>query len=349
MSLEFKSDIFSCSKISWKKDINTKNINNLRIIINKYISNMKYTINQNSGIELNSNNFILKLPSKTFLLKKWNKKMSFLEIKNIINLMTDLNKKKVAVPKPKFFNNKRCIIKYKNEFWSYFDYIDGNHFEGSLDEMKNVAKFIGKATGELENYPIKKYYKKYKYFTKQDFDILKFLKKNHLKLNKFFSIRHAKQIKKYLPKIIKLFQNFKNHNIEKKQIKLIHMDIHPHNIITKNNRVKALLDIDSCVIGEIGHALAYATLKICKQTILHNNKKISKKKIKILFINELKKTYNLDKKIENNLYYFAVSEVLRRLIYMFKLSVKNKELKWNHIIPIQLGHLDECRTLFYSK
>lgn len=346
MSLGFKSDIFSYSKITWKKDIDTKNIDNIKIIINKNISDLKYTIYQSSGMELNSNNFILKFPSKILILKRWNSEMSFLEIKSILNLMTKLNKKKITVPKPKFFNNKRNIIKYKNEFWSYFDFIDGNHFKGNLEEMKNVAKFLGKITGELEKYSINKYHKKYKYFNKQDHNILQFLKKNYLKLNKFFSEEHARQIKDYLPKIIKLFKKLKNYNIEKKQIKLIHMDIHPHNIITKNNFVKALLDIDSCVIGEIGHALAYATLKICKQTVIYNKGNISKKKIKLLFINELKKTYYLDKKIENNFYYFAVSEVLRRLIYMFRLSINNKDTKWNHVIPIQLGHLDECEALF---
>ena len=346
MSLGFKSDIFSYSKITWKKDIDTKNIDSIKIIINKNISNLKYTIYQSSGMELNSNNFILKFPSKIFILKRWNSEMSFLEIKSILNLMIKLNKKKITTPKPKFFNNKRNIIKYKNEFWSYFDYIDGNHFKGNLEEMKNVAKFIGKITGELEKHSIKKYHKKYKYFNEQDLNILQFLKKNYLMLNNFFSDEHALQIKKYLPKIIKLFKKLKNYNIEKKQIKLIHMDIHPHNIITKNNFVKALLDIDSCVIGEIGHALAYATLKICKQTVIYNKGNISKKKIKLLFINELKKTYYLDKKIENNFYYFAVSEVLRRLIYMFRLSINNKDTKWNHVIPIQLGHLDECEVLF---
>ena len=46
MSLGFKSDIFSYSKIIWKKDIDTKNIDNIKIIINKNISNLKYTIYQ---------------------------------------------------------------------------------------------------------------------------------------------------------------------------------------------------------------------------------------------------------------------------------------------------------------
>ena len=71
MSLGFKSDIFSYSKIIWKKDIDTKNIDNIKIIINKNISNLKYTIYQSSGMELNSNNFILKFPSKILILKRY--------------------------------------------------------------------------------------------------------------------------------------------------------------------------------------------------------------------------------------------------------------------------------------
>ena len=63
----------------------------------------------------------------------------------------------------------------------------------------------------------------------------------------------------------------------------------------------------------------------------------------------LEKEYKLSDDIKNNFYYFAISEVLRRLTYMFKLTLNNNDKKWNKIIPIQLGHLDECKEFFFKK
>ena len=63
----------------------------------------------------------------------------------------------------------------------------------------------------------------------------------------------------------------------------------------------------------------------------------------------LKKEYKLDKNITNNLYYLAISEVLRRLTYMFKLTINHNDRKWNKVIPIQLGHIDECKEFFLKK
>ncbi len=73
------------------------------------------------------------------------------------------------------------------------------------------------------------------------------------------------------------------------------------------------------------------------------------KKIGTKFISILRKEYKINRHIRNNFYYFAISEVLRRLVYMFKLTIKNNDKKWNRIIPIQLEHLDECREFFLEK
>ena len=105
----------------------------------------------------------------------------------------------------------------------------------------------------------------------------------------------------------------------------------------------AILDIDSCKIVNTGHSIAYACLKLCKQTFIYNKRKLSKKKIINIFKLNIRNKYKLSKVVENNFYYFAVSEVLRRLLYMFRLTLFKNNKKWNDVIPLQLGHLDECR------
>lgn len=272
MCKSFERDFFSASKIKWNKKIDKKKLHTIKSIVKKNISPLNFSIKQNSGRELNSNNFKLILKSKKFILKRWSRKIKISEIKDIINLMVWLDYNKINIPIPQKFNNNKYIVKDKNEYWSYFDFVDGNHFKGQIKEMKNVAKFIGIFMNKLKKYQNKHIKKSYKYFSKEDSDTLKFLEKNLSNLNNFFSKEHAKQIKKKLPEIIDLFNSLKKKKIRKGKIDLIHMDIHPHNLITKNNNIKAILDLDSCVYGEIGHTLSYTILKICKQTAFFNNK-----------------------------------------------------------------------------
>lgn len=350
MALGFRKDIFSKYKVDWTYDVNKKNFNDIKIIILKYISSSEFIVKQNNGIELNSSNFKLIFKSKHFILKKWPDGMMLSEIKKTLNLMIWLNKKKIPVPIPQNFKNRKIIIKFNNNYWSYFNFIDGNHFKGKLIEMKNVAKFLGNLMNVLDEYPIKKIRKQLEYFSEQDNEILNFMKKNINKLDKYFSKKHSKIIRRYFPKIFNTSQEFRKMTRNKKIKSIIHMDIHPHNILTKNNKVKALLDLDSCVLGRVDYSISYAALKICKQTVIYNKTFFECYKIRQQFMNNLQKTYKkqISKQKEINLYYYAVSEVLRRLLYMFKLTILKKDKKWNDIIPIQIEHLIECEKLFLA-
>lgn len=349
MVQSFKKDIFSKSKIRWTSNINKEDLYKIKIIVKNNIISSKLSIKQNGGMEINSNNFKLISKSKKFILKRWSKKMKISEIYKIIEIINWLNKKKIKTPIIQKFKNNKKVIKYEKEYWSYFNYIEGNHFKGKLKEMKNVASYLGSFLNELKRYSFTKNKREYKYYTKDDENILKFLKNNLTKLDKFFSKEHSMLIKDNLSEIIRLFKKFKKLKLKKKTSHIIHMDVHPHNIITKNGKLNAFIDIDSCVRGEIAYALSYAMLKICKQTFIYNKKKIGSIKIKNSFLNEIKKTYKINKIIEDNLYYYAISEVIRRLIEMFRFTIKNNNRKWNHVIPIQLGHLSECKDLFLNR
>ena len=345
MTQGFKKDFFSKSEIKWNSDIQKTDLDKINSIVKNNINSDNFLLERNSGMEINSNNFRLSFNSRKFILKRWSKKIQISKINKILEIITWLNKKKVKTPIAKQFKNKKKIIKYKNEYWSYFDYIEGNHFKGEINEMRDVANNLGKFSNQLKKYSIKKINKRYRYYTKDDANVLKFLKKNSHNLNNFFSKKHSLLIEKNLPEIMRLFNNLKKKKLSNKS-HIIHMDIHPHNIITKNGKLKAFIDIDSCVVGDVSQSLSYAALKICKQTFIFNKKKENIKNIKMYFLNEIKKTYKYKQINEDNFYFFAISEVIRRLIEMFRFTIKNNNKRWNHVIPIQIDHLNECKAIF---
>ena len=144
MQLGFKPDFFSKSKIFWTKNIEKKISKIVIEIVKNYISDEKFVIKQHKGLEINSNNFKIKFKSKTIILKRWSKDMEFSQVKNVLNLMIWLNSSKLPVQSPQAFKNNKYFIKCKNQYWSYFKFVDGTHFKGNISEFSDVVKFIGK-------------------------------------------------------------------------------------------------------------------------------------------------------------------------------------------------------------
>ena len=191
MVQSFKKDIFSKSKIRWTSNINKEDLYKIKIIVKNNIISSKLSIKQNGGMEINSNNFKLISKSKKFILKRWSKKMKISEIYKIIEIINWLNKKKIKTPIIQKFKNNKKVIKYEKEYWSYFNYIEGNHFKGKLKEMKNVASYLGSFLNELKRYSFTKNKREYKYYTKDDENIFllkkKFIFENFLKSQEFVS------------------------------------------------------------------------------------------------------------------------------------------------------------------
>ena len=218
MQLGFRSDIFSKSKINWSNRIDKETINEINFIVKKYISSSDYNIKKNKGLELNSNNFKINFRAQKFILKRWSNDMEAFKINNVLNLMIWLNEKKLPVQMPQLFKNGKYLIKYKKNFWSSFNYVEGNHFKGNVEEFKNTVKYVGKLTNILRNYPVEKFNKAPNYFSISDYKILKLMNKKNFKLKKKFG-KYSKNIIIYLPEIIKLFEKYKNFNSGKNKKK----------------------------------------------------------------------------------------------------------------------------------
>jgi hypothetical protein len=95
----------------------------------------------------------------------------------------------------------------------------------------------------------------------------------------------------------------------------------------------------------VGISLAYAGLKICKQTLImcpeFNPSTIGSEYKKII-----QNFSSLNEKVTDNFYELSLTEVVRRLCMIFKSSILKKDKRWNKIIPIQLGHIFETKELF---
>ena len=347
MNLKFKSDLFSKNSIRKNKIIINDEKKEILNILNSFFK--IFNINKISKIKkidalgISSNNYYFNYKNKNYVLKKYiNRDKKSLE--KIANIMDWLKSKKLPIQKPIRTNKNKFTLQKNKKNWRLVEYIEGKTFSGSIKQFQDTSKIIGKLSKILNKYPKKKLIE-HKYFSKQDFKIIIFMNKNNNKLDKYFGKTYSLLLNKHWKYFLNCWNKLKSFKSDFGPKQLIHNDLHPHNLIIRNEKLKGILDWEACLLMPSGISIAYAGLKICKQTLIYN-RKISPHLIGDEYKKIMIRFSCLDENVVNRFYELSQIEVLRRLCMIFKSAILNNDKRWNKIIPIQLGHLYETKELF---
>jgi pseudaminic acid cytidylyltransferase len=351
VKLSFKPDLFSNRHEKWKHVRKKNDILEIKKIL--YIYFKKKSIYKISNIKkidtlgINSNNFFFRFEKKDYVLKKYHKQNTK-SLESIGQLMNWLKKKNIPVQKPMSLNNNKFTLDKGNKKWRLIEFIDGKTFTGTMSEFKNASMTIAKMSKIMSKYPKKKLINPvHKYFPKEDYKIINFVEKNLHKLEKYFSKTHSNLLRKNWQTVIENWNYVKDLKIDSGSIQPIHNDLHPHNLIMKNNKLNGILDWEACLNMPVGASLAYAGLKICKQVLIKNRLE-KPEEIGGEYKKIIKKYSLLNKQVIDNFFNLSLIEVIRRLCMIFKSAIIKKDNRWNRILPIQLGHLYETHDLFFK-
>tara|TARA_B100000941_G_C28485118_1_gene544520 strand:+ start:668 stop:1720 length:1053 start_codon:yes stop_codon:yes gene_type:complete len=345
--LLFKKDFFADSKIKWKK-INDKIFSNYLKKNLKISQNDSLQIYKNLGLEKNSNNFKIFCKKKIYLLKcvelKNSKKRS--EIKNIIILLNWLKKNKSLVPNPISFKDGNYSINFRERNLFLSNYMRGNHFKGGKEEFNNVVKNICFTTKLLKKYRYKRNLKLHNISVSHLNKIIILMNKNKKRWINFFGKKKSKYLEKYWWKINNIILNLRSINYENKKLEVVHIDIHPHNIITRGNKFIGFLDSESWMLSSVQEAFAYGGFKLCRQVILNNRSQKVLSSIGNEYINLITKYYDKNLDFNKKILLLCEKVILERIVNIFKFNLLNNNKKWNKLLPVLLEHLDEARIIF---
>ena len=351
MKSAFKPDLFSNRYKKWEQIRNKKDIleiQNILFIYFKKKSIYKITnIKKIDTLGINSNNYFFQFNNKDYVLKKYHKQNTK-SLESISKLMSWLKKKNIPVQKPIALNNKKFTLDKGSKKWRLVEFIKGRTFTGTMSEFKNATMSIAKMSKIVSKYPQKKLINPvHKYFPKEDYKIINFIERNLHKLEKYFSKSHANLLRKNWQTLMTNWNYAKNLKIDSGSVQPSHNDLHPHNLIMKNDKLNAILDWEACLNMPAGASLAYAGLKICKQVLIKNKLK-KPEEIGREYKKIIQKYSLLDKKEIDNFFNLSLIEVIRRLCMIFKSTIIKKDNRWNRILPIQLNHLYETHELFFK-
>jgi hypothetical protein len=130
-----------------------------------------------------------------------------------------------------------------------------------------------------------------------------------------------------------------------------HIDLHPHNLLINPKIGPVFVDIDSLQRADRVQNIGFATFKLVRQYIVHEQIFKSYQKIKRdtrCFIDIVTKTAQIEEINCNDICLLATAEVLRRLALIIDLNRLQGNRAWNTVLHMHLMALHEIPLMFDS-
>jgi Ser/Thr protein kinase RdoA (MazF antagonist) len=288
--------------------------------------------------EKKSNNFRISDGKNNYLLRKHISIKSLARIKKIGTLTSFLKLHGVSIPRTIPLKNNKLAFKSNDYLWQMFEFISGNHFQGTEKEIIGVSKKIAALHVALSKFKKFKKTKPRLSHSLNEWNRLYKIIENDEKIDNI--INQSKYfIYNEVEKTKNIFNKFKFLRIQ-----YIHGDLHPMNIICHNGGIKAIIDFANLSVGELSRDFGNACHRFVRQYVVNSGidwEKSFPKGLKI-FIDGYQKINPLDKKEIMAAPYLVKDELLRKIYSDLSNYIKgNKNFIENGEIQKKLTLLEE--------
>ena len=340
----FKPDIFSLPKPKWHSvDSETAQ----KVL--KITSAMGLVIGdtlpeQVIGQEINSNNYRLKLADGKVVVLKASATQASSSYRGISEHFV---KNGIPVPRQIPIDKNVYEISYDGFKWSLSEFVDGEYFSGRIVELQNLALLLAKLLHMVGNVPKINDIQAWDCpsFSAQS-DLLDEVTKREADWPLLFGNDGASFLRSKWKKLYQYWSVLSNHPPDLSWEGIMHFDLHPHNILCRDKKIAALLDLDSFWRGPLGVAIAFGGLKLCRQTVVYQRTSVRAAAVGKRFVQVLAKNLQHLPIKELEFSRLAHLEVFRRIFLIMGLNFYHGNSEWNHVLPIQIGHLSEAEKLF---
>ncbi len=336
----FKKDLFSESKVKFRKRKKNKFINQ---ISKKLGIRGKYNLSSIVSKNPNSEIYRLSYKDKKIILKV--EKIS--RNKNITKIFNMFKKINVdcKMIKPISIDNGKNYILHDRKVISFYPYINGTLFKGTKKQIFTAIDEIIDMFLAFSKIHDHKKINNIKYFQNYQNRILNKVIKRGKKIDLLFKTQKNFFFSKHMDIIISEWNKLSEKKIYTGKKQIVHFDIHPHNILMKRNKIERILDLSSIKYMPVGYALSYSFLKILRQHL--SNYKTKKNFLFLVkyFIKKINKKFLLTFS-EDNIHDLAMCEILRRIVIILERNLNRNDKSLNHIMPVLINNMIECKILF---
>lgn len=265
-----------------------------------------------------SNNFRLKVKKgnrvKEVLLRRHIQLTDVASMELIDSLLLYLRKKQLHVPEVIHSLTGNSVYRQNGKFYQLYNFIAGDHYRGTTEELKQIVKEIAKLHIVLKDCPFEKEISKKPHvlpvWTKEGWNKI-FLEARRGDSREDSTIY---SLESFLRTNIRLVSS-KLNNLDRVRIQVIRGDLHPHDTLFHDGVFRSFLDFEGVRMGELIRDVGNACHRFVRQYIVFQGKdwKIQLKEGLSIFLTEYRKINALNARELELLPVYISDEVLRKL------------------------------------
>jgi len=231
-------------------------------------------------------------------------------------------------------------------------FVDGEFFAGAPSSLEAVGKAIGDFHCTLQGTPSELVVQKnYQALGDVDREMLQlFLTDNRerrarVDLSCQFLLRQHRAI------IDQAWGLVLDHEVElaSAETGVVHIDLHPHNLLLRGDKPVCILDFDSLMIGPVKIMLGFSGYKLLRQVVCFTGElkdRSSPRRHLDRYFEAIFSAYGSIFTDPSDLALYAYAEVCRRITLILRLNFQEDNKDWNHVLPMHIAGLYEIGQLF---
>ncbi len=305
-----------------------------------------------SGLEINSQNYKVKIGPRFYALKRVGRPVSPPECNGKLVVSQRLLELGVLFPRITRNDYGEYYSSHSDgHVWILADFVEGEYFSGNRDHFYRLAGKIGELQRSLEslkpvNLPlsiavgswpvtqkilselIERRTEWRSLFPQLEYDAL--VSSDGILSDAFWQVEE--QIARFTDPPVPS-----------------RIDIHPHNILMNSASQPVFVDIDSLQVAGRIQCLAFATYKLARQYVVYEQLQGSPREISRTtreFVERLCHVANIGYEDYRKFPFGATVEILRRIALIADLNMHSQNREWNAVLHMQLDALREIPLLF---
>jgi len=276
-------------------------------------------------------------------------------------LAEEINMTGAPVSVPLKTVDKEFLVRTEDGIFQVFDFIDGNYFFPDEEAFRGAAEALAQlhiSFDKLDEQWRKEveilsgrgdiYFNVIKEYSVEDFKEIESIiarKDNQSEIDR--------EILERMPSLVEAVLEQKKYEkgIAGLPKQIIHSDMHPHNLLVKENQIKAILDLGGMRVSQIARDVAFAIHRLGRQFFAQNILDVNKeegKRLVGLFIKEYERVWPLSSEEKELMPILIKDEFIRKILFVLKGVYKDNNHAWADNLPKFLVAIDEINFLWLS-
>lgn len=314
-------------------------------------------VEQVDETEVNSNNFKVTFrrngKDECILVRRYGHKRDHATLEAVLHVLTFLHKKGMRVPEIIHSRSERIFETDDLYTYTAFQFLDGDHYRGTLREVADIAREFARLQSMLDDLPNNEALLRDVEFSPEARELRQYspdIWKKLIDSAKEKSPHHDPLFDERLCELSEFILDAvdKTPSTEYDEIpkKLVHFDLHPHNILTDGAALLAIIDFDSLRALPPMRAVAFALHRVVRQHIVYTQPTdiaAAVKNARAVFLDAYQEEQQLSKDEIDSIPYFIRDEALARLTLAMKDYYFNNNSGWKHELEKQTATILEVK------